>query len=151
MSCEFGEAELTRAVFQLFTKIERGMTGWTLLEPAPAEEGEFELTIHDFLKEADNGCCGGEEMVKRAKEMGALAGLRHAEAVLRNQEKIPVELLKFVLVFAEVWQSPDGDRGVWCLCWDGKRLCLSYSWLRNGFDSHYRLVAPRKYQKPLDT
>lgn len=143
-------AEMVASAFTL-AAIERDMTGWKLLEPAPSEEGEFEPTIHEFLKEEDNGCCGGEEMVKRAKEQGALTGLRHAEAMLRNQERIPVEWRKFVLVFVEVWQGPDGGRDVWCLYWRGRRWCLGYGWLGLDFYSSYRLVASRKYQKPLDT
>ena len=139
------------AVFQLIAKIERNMEGWKLLEAAPTEEGEFEPTIHEFFKEEDGGCCVGEEVVKRAKEKGALTGLRHAEAMLRNQEKIPVEWRKFVLVFAEVWRCPDGRRNVWYLSWCGGRWGLFYYWLRHDFSSRSRLVASRKYQKPLDT
>ena len=140
-------ALVMRVVFQLIAKIERDMTGWKLLKAAPAEDGEFEPSIHEFLKKDDRGCCGGDEMVRRAKEKGVLTGLRHAEAMLRNQERIPVEWRKFALVFAEVWQCPDGSRDVWFLGWGGERWSLDYYWLSGDFGSDYRLVASRKYQK----
>ena len=144
-------ALVTNVVFQSVVQIRRNMEGWKLLEPVPAEEGDLEVTIHEFLKEEDGGHCSGEEMVKRAKEQGVLTGLRHAEAMLRNQEKIPVEWRKFVLVFAEVWQGPSGNRGMWCLDWDGGRWSLSYDWLGFDFASDCRLLASRKCQKSLDT
>ena len=143
-------ALVMNVVFQLLAKIERDMTGWKLLEPVPTEEGGFQPELHEFLAEGES-YCNGEEMVKRAKERGVFTGLRYAEAMLRNQEKIPVEWRKFVLVFAEVWQSPCGNRYVWCLDWDGGRWCLGCGWLSSGFISRCRLVGSRKYQKPLDT
>lgn len=144
-------ALVMNTVFRLATAVERNMEGWKLLESAPAEEGDFEPAIHEFLKEEDNGRCGGEEVVRRAKEKGVLTGLRHAEAMLRNQERIPVEWRKFVLVFAEVWRGPSGRRDAWCLFWDGGRWYLDYYWLGHDFNSGCRLVGSRKYQKPLDT
>ncbi|OGZ76229.1 MAG: hypothetical protein A3G45_02325 [Candidatus Staskawiczbacteria bacterium RIFCSPLOWO2_12_FULL_37_15] len=141
-----GAKALASLAFRL-VGIERDMTGWELLEPAPAEEGEFEPSIHEFLMDKDGGRCSGEEMVKRAKEQGALTGLRHAEAMLRNQERIPVEWQKYYLVFSEVWQGPGGGRLVWRLSWDGAHWRLVYGWLGCGFVSSYRLVASRKYQK----
>lgn len=138
--------EALRVVFTLVANIERNTEGWTCLQPVDAEEGEFEPTLQEFLREGENSV-GGEAMVRRAKEQGALAGLRHAEAMLRNQEKIPVAWREFVLVFSEVWQGPHGSRNVWCLYWPGERWYLGPYWLGFGFDSRYRLVAPRKYQK----
>ena len=133
-------------VFRLVAKIDRDMTGWKCVEPVEAEEGEFEPILHEFLQEGESRI-GGEEMVKRAKNQGVLTGLRHAEAMLRNQEKIPVEWRKFYLVFPEVWLSPDGSRSVWCLCWFGDRWYLGYDWLESDFDSGGQLVGSRKYQK----
>jgi len=133
-----------RVVFRLVDQIDRNMTGWEVLEPVEVKEGEFEPSIHEFLKEDDGGRVSGETMIGRAKEKKISSGLRHAEAMLRNQERIPVEWRKFVLVFAEVWQGPDGDRRVWCLFWDGKCWCLSHFWLAYGFLSGFRLVASRK-------
>jgi hypothetical protein len=142
--------EALRVVFTLVADIERNMEGWTCLEPAEAELGEFEPELQEFLKRDEN-CIVGEEIVRRAKEKGISSGLRHAEAMLRNQDKIPVEWRKFVLVFPEVWQNPNGYRNVWYLYWDGKQWYLSDGWVSYGFDSYGRLVRPRKYQKSLDT
>ena len=133
-------------VFRLVVNVERDMTDWICLEPVDAEEGEFEPFLVEFLAEKEP-YVGGEEMVKRAKEKNALTGLRHAEAMLRNQEKIPVEWRKYCLVFTEVWQFADGNRDVWCLYWDGEHWCLDYYWLSFSFISSYRLVGSRKYQK----
>ena len=135
--------EALRVVFTLVAKIDRDMTGWTCVEPVNAEEEEFKPTLHEFLREGE-GSINGEEMIRRAKEQGVLTGLRHAEAILRNQEKIPVEWRKHYLVFSEVWQDPHGDRSVFCLRWDGRRWFLHYSWLGGGFGSRDRLVGSRK-------
>ncbi|TSC95140.1 MAG: hypothetical protein CEN87_152 [Parcubacteria group bacterium Licking1014_1] len=131
-------------VFKLVAKIERDMKGWTCMEQVEAEDGEFEPILQEFLRGEEN-CLGGEEMIKRTKEQGSLAGLRHAEAMLRNQERIPTEWRKYCLVFSEVWRGPDGGRCVWYLCWGGERWSLRCSWLGLDFDSLDRLVSSRKY------
>src|SRR3989338_4120264 len=136
-------AFVMNSIFQLVAKISCDMTNWKCLEPVEAEEGGFEISAREFIKEDDNGCCGGEEMLKRAKKLGASSGLRHLEAMLREQEKIPVKLRKFVLVSTEVWQSTDGSRLVWCLYWGGERCYLGYRWLEVDFFSFSRLVASR--------
>jgi hypothetical protein len=136
-----GEAKVVaNLVFRLVAKIDRDMKGWECLEPVEAEESEFEPSIHEFLEENDGGSCGCEEMIKRARKDGISSGIRHLEAMLREQEKIPVEWRRFVLVSTEVWQSPDGYRYVWYLCWDGERWSLRYYWLGYDFYSRYRLV-----------
>jgi len=129
--------------FQLVAKIDRDMTGWTCLEPVGAEEGEFEPTLCEFLREGENSI-NGEEMIRRAKEQGVLTGLRHAEAMLRNQERIPVEWRKHYLVFPEVWQGPGGGRNVFYLYWGGRRWYLVCGWLGDDFYSRSRLVGSRK-------
>ena len=91
---------VTDLVFRLVAKIDRDMTGWTCVELVEAEE-EFKPTLHEFLREGEN-FVNGEEMVRRAKEQDALTGLRHAEAMLRNQERIPIEWRKHYLVFSQV-------------------------------------------------
>ena len=139
-----------RVVFTLVANIERDMIGWKCVEPVGAGEGEFEPVLREFLREGET-FIGGEEMVKRAKEQGALTGLLHAEAMLREPEKIPVECRKFALVFPEVSVDPSGYRDVWYLDWVGVHWYLHYSWLDHDFNSNYRLVVSRKYQKPLGT
>lgn len=132
--------------FSLASNIERDMTGWKCVEPAPAEEGEFELVLQEFLCKGEISL-GGEEMVKRGKEQGASTGLRHLEAILREQDKIPAELRQFCLVSTEVWLTPEGERSVFNLYWDGRYWVLHCRWLEHDFDSRYRLVGSRKYQK----
>jgi len=44
-----------------------------------------------------------------------------------------------------VWQGPGGGRLVWRLYWDGKHWRLNYNWLKNDFNSNYRLVASRNF------
>lgn len=131
-------------VFRLTTKIDRNMEGWECLSPVESEEGEFEPSLVEFLEKGEIFVkC--EEMLKRAKEKGISTGLRHLEAMLRNQERIPVEWRKHhILVSTEVWRDPSGDRNVWFLCWFGECWCLDYYWLGSDFSSRSRLVAPRK-------
>jgi hypothetical protein len=137
------------SVFRLIAKIDRDMTSWKCVEPVEAEEGEFESVLQEFLQREDNGCLSGEAMIKRAEEKGISAGLRHAEAMLRNQERISVEWREYHLLFPEVWQSPRGLRCVFCLYWDGGRWFLRSYCLDDVFSSGYRLVAPRKYLQIL--
>lgn len=139
--------EALKLVFNLTPTIDRDMTGWTCVEPAQTEEGEFELVLQEFLQERETSV-GGEEMVKRAKKQGVNTGLRHLEAILREQDKIPAEMRQFCLVSTEVWLSPGGYRRVWCLYWDDGRWVLGDDcWLSSTFYSGYRLVASRKYRK----
>ncbi len=138
-------AEMLRLVFTLKAATDRDMTGWECKEPVKGE-GEFELELKEFLRKGES-YLGGEDMVKRAKELGVDSGLRHLEAVLREQDKIPVEMRQFCLVSTEVWVGPNGDRDVWYLDWRGGRWVLFSYWLDNDFNSSCRLVSPRKYQK----
>jgi len=130
------------AVFHLNPTIDRDMTGWKCVESIPAE-GEFEFSLTEFFRKGESG----EEMVKRANAKCVVTSLRHLEAMLREQDKIPEELRKFVLVSNEVWLGPDSSRSVFYLCWNDERWYLHYGRLKDDFDSYYRLVVPRKYQK----
>lgn len=138
---------VTDLFFRLVPIIDRDMTNWECVEPVETKETNFEPVLQEFLQKEDNGFIDGESMIKRAKEKGISAGLRHAEAMLRNQERIPVEWQKHCLVFPEVWQGPHRRRYVFCLSWYGNRWGLHYYWLGSGFNSDGWLVASRKYQK----
>ena len=144
-----GLKTIANFVFTLIADIERDMTGWERLSRFEAEPGEFVSELEEFLQESDDGSVDGEEMIRRAEKRGIQSSLRHAEALRRDQDKIPVAWRKFVLVFTEVWRSPHGDRHVWYLYWDGEQWCLYCYWLSFSFDSDCRLVRPRKYQKSL--
>jgi len=93
-------AEMLKLVFTLKVTIDRDMTGWKCKEPV-LSEGEFELVLQEFLEDNET-YLSGEDMPERAKKMGAESGLRHLEAMLREQDKIPVEARKFRLVSTEV-------------------------------------------------
>jgi len=136
-------AFVMRMVFQLVAKIDRNMEGWECIEPVDAEEGEFEPSLHGFVEQGENYVkC--EEMLKRAKEKGISSGLRHLEAMLRNQERIPVEWRKHIIVSTEVWRGPGDNRCVFYLYWGGECWYLGYDWLDFDFDSGSRLVGFRK-------
>lgn len=130
--------------FRLVPIIDRDMTGWKCVDPVDAEKGKFEPVLQEFMQKRDGGRLGGERMVERVKEQKIQSGLCHAEAMLRNQERIPVEWRKYCLVFPEVWQGPGGYRYMFFLSWYGSRWYLDYCSLGDVFDSSYRLVASRK-------
>ena len=109
---------------------------------------EVNLKLVSFVQEGENSV-SGEEMIKRAKENDALLSLRHAKVLLRSQDKIPEEWRKYVLVFPGtvrrfLFPLPLGPRDVSCLRWLGARWCLRFDWFGGVFNSHYRLVCPRK-------
>ena len=136
-------ATAMRVVFALVAKLDRDMKNWICVEPVGVEEGEFEPILCEFLRSGETSIVG-EKMICRAKEQEIQTGLRHAEAMLRNQEMIPTEWRKYYLVFPEVWQDPNGSRRVFCLCWGGGRWFLLYYWLDCHFFSDLRLVGSRK-------
>lgn len=85
-------------------------------------------------------------MVRRARiELNANSGQEDAEWLLEHQEKIPVELRKYYLVFTgTIWQGSFGYRYVACLDWRGGQWILYFRWLGCDWYSHYRLVSSRK-------
>ena len=139
-------AAAVKLVFRLVAGFDHDMrkNGWTLVSDSDAQDGEFTPELAEFLKNDDN-YIGGEEMLKRATELGDCAGQRHAEAILRDSSKFPEESRKYVLVFTDtVWRGSDGCRRVACLCWRGGRWCLDFFWLGHGFYRDCRLVRLRK-------
>ncbi len=138
-------AEMLRLVFTLKATTDRDMTDWKCEKPVLAE-GEFELELKEFLRKGES-YLDGKDMVKRAKELDIDSGLRHLEAILREQDKIPVEMRRFCLISTQVWLHSSGNRFVWYLSWCGKHWVLGYYSLSHILNSDYRLVASRKYQK----
>ena len=118
--------------------------GWTLLENTPRRLSSA-ITGISFLKEGETRI-NGEEMARRARfDLDADYGQEDAEWLLENQDKIPVELQKFYLIFpATKWLGADGNRYVPYLYWSGGRWVLDFSWLDSGFYSYSRLVRPRE-------
>lgn len=125
-------------------RFDKRKDGWTLLENSPHRISSVIYGI-PFLKEGED-YVNGEEMVRRARyELDANYGQEDAEWLVENQDKIPVELRNFYLVFpATIWRGPDGLRSVSYLFWDGDRWSLLFRWLDVDWRSSYRLVAPRK-------
>lgn len=118
--------------------------GWTLLEDTREPWPISTLDLVPFLK-GDEHYTGGEEMVRRAEELHANLGQRHAEFLLEHQEVIPPEFRDYYLVFpGTVWRARDGRRGVAGLCWRGERWGLRFDWLESGFHGSCRLLCPRE-------
>jgi len=139
-----GLADALRDTFVLKATIDRDMPGWKCEKPV-GDDGEFEFTLQEFVTKDDNGFVTGDEMLKRGKD--ANSGLRHIEAIIREQDKIPVEMRGFILVSTEVWLAPGRGRYVWYACWVGGAWVLDYGCVGISINSRCRLVVPRKYQK----
>lgn len=117
--------------------------GWKLKNDREIRDGEFILELLDFFQKKESHV-SGNELVKRAKEKDALFGQRHAEALLRNKDKIPEKWRKYVLVFpGTVWRDSRGDLRVPCLRWHDRCWDLCFGWLAPGFYSHCRIVRSR--------
>ena len=118
--------------------------GWTHEIKAGVQDGEVTLGLVSFIQEGESSV-PGDEMVRLAKENDAMLGQRHAEALLRNQDKIPEEWRDYILVFpGDVWRDPHGRRVVPYLCWYGGRWYLHFCWLESGFYSRGRLLRSYK-------
>jgi len=114
--------------------------GWKLESDCGPVVGEPTLTFEEFLREGELSV-PGEVILARAKEMpGAPAGQSHAERMLDQQDRIPVELRGKTLIFETVWVCPSGDRHVVVLSWRGRRWCLYFYWPGRDFGSSCRVV-----------
>ncbi len=107
---------------------DRRKAGWTPLEDVPLV-GTPTLELAEFLKDGED-YVNGEVMLSRAKELGNMAGQRHAERMLTMASQIPESWQGFYLVFpGTVWQDTCGDRLVPCLRWYGDEWYLRWLWL----------------------
>ena len=115
--------------------------GWKLKSDVDVQIGEFNLELVEFFKDEEN-YIKGTEMEKRAKKLNANLSQRHAEVLLANQDKIPVEFReKYFLVFTgTVWVDGLGHRRVPYLHWHGGQWYLYFRWLDYGFSRRGRLV-----------
>ena len=137
------EGEIPRPMFKRDMCKE---ASWELVkdtrEPIEIAVGDLELAT--FLNH-DEQFVMGEEMAKRAKNIGAMLGQRHAELLLEHQDQIPGEWRKYYILFpGTVWRGRDDGLFVPCLRWRGGRWCLPFRWLDCRFDSSGRLLRPRK-------
>lgn len=114
-------------------KRDRAKDGWKLLEDVqftPPDLATLAITGVAFLRDGES-YVNGEEMVTRdRKEHKCNLGQAAAEWLLENQNLIPADLRKKVLVFTgTIWQNPDGRRYVVCLYWGVGRWILHFGWL----------------------
>lgn len=113
--------------------------GWKLIEDVPLE-GTPTLELVEFRKDGED-YVNGETMLSRAKELGNMAGQRHAERLLSMASQIPKSWRDFYLVFpGTVWQDTDGNRNVPYLYWSGGEWNLDWSWLSSDWSRDYRVV-----------
>lgn len=135
-------AAMLTPVFRLVAGFDRDMTKeekWELLSDTEAKEGEFKPELVEFLKDGED-YVSGDEMVKRTDSEDC-GGQRTAEAMLREQDKIPQEFRKYYLVFPKtVWRLRLGGRRVAYLHFRGGRWYLGFFWLGNDFGRHCRVV-----------
>lgn len=118
--------------------------GWTLVYDSKVKDGEFTPQLVKFLQN-DEHQITGEETVKRAIELGSCAGQRHAEAMLRNKDKIPAKWAGSLLLFVDtIWQCQDGGHAVPGIYQSREGYSLTFYRLEDGFYQGFRLVRPRK-------
>lgn len=135
-------------IFRLVDKFDNDKTkdGWTSMSDTELNDGQFQPELVEFLKDGED-YVNGDEMVKRT-EHEANGGQRAAEAMLRDQSKIPQAWRKHILVFPKtLWRDSDRCQRVPYLYWDDGEWCLLFDWLGNDFDGLYRVVRLGKYQK----
>jgi hypothetical protein len=137
-----GEAVVNAVRFRLAPIFcnDKTKDGWELISDDKTSEGDFEPELMGFLREGESSVIGAT-MLERTNE-GA-AGQHYAEAMLRNQNAIPVEWRKYMLVFTgTVWRTSGGDCVVPYLFWHGSNWDLHTRWLGHSFDSNYRVIRP---------
>jgi len=120
--------------------------GRRLVEEESVEEFDGPATLEGakFL-EGYEAWINGEEMLERAKKLGDCAGLRHAKALLRQQNLIPANWQEKILVFAgTVARGSDGHRDVAYLCWYVYRWDLFWSCRDDTFDFRFCVVRLRE-------
>jgi len=100
------EAELSKAIFHLVSVINYDTRGKKCIDPVLANSGVISVELKGILLEKES-YIGGVELIKRAKSMGSLTGLHCAEAMLKEQKKIPAECSNLNLLFPEVWEYSD--------------------------------------------
>ena len=115
---------------------DRRKDGWTLLEDTPLV-GTSTLELVEF-----DPYVNGNTILERAKELGDMAGQRHAERMLACAGKIPGSWRDVHLVFpGTVWQDAYGShRSVPCLSRRGVEWGLHFGWFDNYWNRYCRLV-----------
>ena len=139
-----GELIICCARFRLTSGFMRNSAscGWKLIYDSETNEGYFEPELMEFLREGEKFLSSGETLLQRVTEG---LGQRHAEAMLRNQNRIPVEWRGYDLVFTgTVWKDPEHHRLVPVLYFHDGAWSLIYRCLEQDFHSGHRVVRARK-------
>lgn len=133
--------QLLRPRFQLkcdFDHPPNPRYGIELLLDSRFKEGEFTLEVVRFVND-DEYFILGTEMLKRIRGHKCL-GQRQAEAMLRNQERIPEEWQDYWLVFPASQQRESGVVEVPFIKWTFDRWLLYQRGLPDGFGQNCRVV-----------
>ncbi|MCL5410847.1 MAG: hypothetical protein M1324_03260 [Patescibacteria group bacterium] len=109
-----------------------------------ALKGKSKLFLDTFLREGESSVVG-YTMLERAKEgaekRGTRAGQLHAELMLVQKDKIPVEWREFCLVFTgTVRRNSFGYIYVMCLYWHGVKWHRTWDYLSRHWRGGCRLV-----------
>lgn len=84
--------------------------GWKLIESVKIRKNQQVVVFKEYRKRGEL-YVKGDEMIRRAKQMGSPAGQLHAEKILDRLILMPDELKKLVLIFTgTIWEHPDGHR-----------------------------------------
>lgn len=81
--------------------------GWKLLE-------NVEINVTEPIKyigclRKNESIISGQEIIRRAKQVGNAAGQYHAESLLERQDDIPINMRKYYLLFTgTIWQTEPG-------------------------------------------
>jgi len=140
------KGKLIECVFHLAPVIIRQMHGWDCADPVERVQGDFRPILHEFLEPGEFSVTG-REVIRRARQRGIKAGLLHAEAMFREQYKIPSFYRGNELIFPEAWRRPDGHWELFCLQWFHGRWELRFKWFGPGFYSSGRLVDAIRHQE----
>jgi len=89
-----------------------------------------------------------EYITQASQERKIVLGQRHIEQFLLNQDKAPVELRKYHLIFSgTIWCDPYGDYCVATLFFQGLCWKVEYSYLKLPYSlKNYRIVSPNKFE-----
>jgi len=150
-----------RPVFRLETgfKNDKASDCWQLLADSPAKDGEFIPELLPFFSEGEKHV-SGNDMLRRAGDLSASCGQRHAEAVIGGKQyKIPQGWQGHTIIFpATIWNipapgyesasspkapdSPDSRRVPILVCHNG-RWAMDFVFLARGFHKGCLLARPR--------
>jgi hypothetical protein len=103
------------------------------------------LELAEFLRDGEK-CIQSDVLDERAKELGGLTGVAHAQRMLEQnksgENQIPKEWRKHYLVFPDtkMWRNLDGRGGLPCLVWGGGGWDLLLGRLDGDWGEPHRLV-----------